>query len=667
MAPQAPKPQNIIQFENVSYTYPGEDGTLAINRVSFGVRKGEFLSVIGHNGSGKSTLARLMNGLLEADEGKIYLLGEDMDDPKVLKRATRHVGIVFQNPDNQMVASIVEDDVAFGPENLGVPREEIVERVDWALKAVDMEKYRESTPTRLSGGQKQRIAVAGALAIKPEVLILDEATAMLDPRGRREVIDVVMRLNKEEGMTVILITHFMEEALLADRTIVMNRGEIVMSGSPETIFESGDALETFNLALPRITVIANSLRKDGMRISNLLRPAELAYEICGNMHAKGIMSGESSPVIEKEIESSHEWDIDIKDLSFTYSNTKKKSPFATKALDGVTLHIDSGEFFGIIGHTGSGKSTIIQHLNALIKLPQADKKQKVPKAKRGQPAPVLPQITVGPFNLADRKCKFKELREAVGMVFQYPESQLFADTVFNDVAFGLKNFRKGMSQEDIENAVRASIEVVGLNYSEVAQKSPFDLSGGQRRRVAISGVLVTRPHILVLDEPAAGLDPKGKQEIMELLHRIHGQWCDTIIIVSHDMDEIGDNCSHVAVISEGKVFACDTPARLFERGEELAALGLDVPLTSKTAAYLKKDNYIVHTDCSAEDFCVKVKEIYNSPADTGNVSGTEQDSAAGNTAGNASGTEQNGTAENTAGNKADDAVNKEYSGGNRNE
>ncbi len=602
--------EDIIRFENVSYTYPGEDGVLAINKVSFSVRKGEFLSIIGHNGSGKSTLARLMNGLLEADEGKIYVLGEDMDDPKVHRKAPGHVGIVFQNPDNQQVASIVEDDVAFGPENMGVPREEIAERVDWALKAVDMEKYRESTPSRLSGGQKQRVAVAGALALKPEVLILDESTAMLDPRGRKEVIEVVKRLNEEDGMTVILITHFMEEALLADRTIVMNRGEIVMTGTPEEIFENGDSLETFNLALPRITVIANKLRSAGMTLSNMLRPEQLAEEITENMHEKGISRGESSLDAEKEIASSHEWDIDIKDLSYTYSSGKKKSPFATKALDGITLHIDSGEFFGIIGHTGSGKSTIIQHLNALIKLPQADKKQKVPKAKRGKPAPVLPQITVGKFNLADKKCDFKALRAAVGMVFQYPEAQLFADTVFLDVAFGLKNFRKGISEQEIEEAVRASIEVVGLNYDEVAQKSPFDLSGGQRRRVAIAGVLVTRPHILVLDEPAAGLDPKGKQEIMELLHKIHGEWCETIIIVSHDMDEIGDNCSHVAVISEGKVFACDTPARLFERIDELKDLGLDVPLTSKVAALLKRDGYIVHNDCSADDFAAKVTEIY---------------------------------------------------------
>ncbi len=230
----------VIECQNVKFLYPGSTVN-AVNGVSFSVKKGEFLSVIGHNGSGKSTLARLLNGLLEADEGKITVLGMDVSQEGNAVEIRKRVGVVFQNPDNQMVASIVEDDIAFGPENIGVEREEIGRRIDWALNAVGMQDYRHSTPTRLSGGQKQRIAVAGVLAIKPEVLILDESTAMLDPKGRREVIEVVKKLNEEQGMTIILITHFMEEALLADRTIVMNRGEIALTGTPEEIFKIGRA------------------------------------------------------------------------------------------------------------------------------------------------------------------------------------------------------------------------------------------------------------------------------------------------------------------------------------------------------------------------------------------------------------------------------------------
>lgn len=600
--------ENIIECENVIFSYP-DSPVFALNCVSLSVKKGEFLSVIGHNGSGKSTLARLLNGLLEADAGKITVLGMDVSEGKNAVEIRKHVGVVFQNPDNQMVASIVEDDVAFGPENIGIEREEIGRRIEWSLNAVGMENYRTATPTRLSGGQKQRIAVAGVLAIKPDVIILDESTAMLDPKGRKEVIEVVRRLNKEEGMTVILITHFMEEALLADRTIVMNKGEIALQGTPEEIFESGSALETFGLSLPRISVISQNLRGAGMTIKDVLRPEELATEIVKNFNNRGIFGGQSSKYEPIKTEKSHDWDVDVKDLTFTYS---KKSPFAAKALKGVNLHIDEGEFFGIIGHTGSGKSTLIQHLNALIKLPQAQKRYRKKKPKKGHPAPVISSISVGQFDLGNKKCDFKTLRVSVGMVFQYPEYQLFAESVFADVAFGLKNFKKNLTKEEIEQAVKQSLEIVGLDYEEVKDKSPFDLSGGQKRRVAIAGVIVTKPQILILDEPAAGLDPKGKNEIMELLHKLHNEWCKTVIIVSHDMDEVADNCTEAAVISDGTVFACDAPPRIFRRADELRALGLDVPLTSKISAELKKQGFDIDSDCTVDGFSSKVIEVFNS-------------------------------------------------------
>ncbi len=599
--------ENVIEFDNVKFSYPGSDGVFAVNGVSLAVKRGEFLSVIGHNGSGKSTLARLINGLLSADSGKITVLGLDVNEGKNSREIRKKVGIVFQNPDNQMVASIVEDDVAFGPENIGIKREEISERIDWALKAVGMEEFRRSTPTRLSGGQKQRIAVAGVLAIKPEILVLDESTAMLDPRGRREVIEVVRRLNKEEGMTVILITHFMEEALLADRTVVMNRGEIALSGTPEEIFESGEKLESYNLCLPRITEIINKLNGAGMKVENVLRPEELAKSVADNFKAAGIENAASEKAAVTEINSHHEWDIEVENLTFTYS---KKSPFATQALKGINLKIDDGEFFGIIGHTGSGKSTLVQHINALIRLPQAEKGYRAKKPKKGKPAPVFPKITIGKFDLTDKKTDFKALRASVGMVFQYPEYQLFAETVFADVAFGLKNFKKNLSQQDIEKAVKDSIEIVGLNYEEVKGKSPFDLSGGQKRRVAIAGVIVTKPDVLILDEPAAGLDPLGKKEIMELLHRLHREWCRTVIIVSHDMDEVAENCTKAAVISNGEVVICDSPAKLFADGEKLLSLGLDVPLTSKICGELKKYGISVECDCTAEDLAEKIIGIY---------------------------------------------------------
>ena len=595
-----------VKFDHVTFSYD-EQSAPAVKDVSLSVKKGEFLAVIGHNGSGKSTLARLTNALLLPDKVSVNVFGMDTLGGKNPVAVRRRVGMVFQNPDNQMVASIIEDDVAFGPENLGIERGEIGRRIESSLKAVGMEAYREGTPSRLSGGQKQRIAIAGVLAIKPDVIILDESTAMLDPRGRREVMEVVARLNREEGMTVILITHFMEEALLADRTIVMNRGEIVMEGTPAEIFLHSERLEAYNLSLPRIGVICKTLQRAGIAVADCLEPETLAHEIAEQVQARGAKRVSSPYIPVSSDNNSHEWDIDIKDLTFTYS---AKSPFASRALQGIDLHISEGEFFGIIGHTGSGKSTLVQHLNALIKLPQAQKKYRPKKPEKGQPAPVLPQIHVGRFDLADKKCDFIKLRESVGMVFQYPEYQLFAETVFDDVAFGLKNFRKDITKEQTEAAVRDAVEMVGLNYEEVKGKSPFDLSGGQKRRAAIAGVIVTRPHILILDEPAAGLDPLGKKEIMELLHKLHREWCSTVIIVSHDMDEIADNCTMAAVISEGRVADCAAPRELFAKAEELDALGLDVPLTAKACAELGKAGIKVDTDFTCEDFAAKVISLF---------------------------------------------------------
>ncbi|MBO5713336.1 MAG: energy-coupling factor transporter ATPase [Clostridia bacterium] len=268
-----------VEIKNLSFKYE-EETSFVINNLSLTVEKGEFLCVLGENGSGKSTLARLINGLLPCTDGEIKVLGVSTKNKANLYEVRKNVGMVFQNPDNQMVATIVEDDIAFGPENLGVPPAEIGERIDFALKATDMEAFRYHQGQRLSGGQKQRIAIAGALAVKPQILILDESTAMLDPKGRREVLSVVKKLN-EEGITVIAITHYMDEAVMADRVIIMHRGEIVKQGTPHEIFSLGSELSAYGLEVPRAVYIKNELKKAGLPISdNVLTENELSLELC---------------------------------------------------------------------------------------------------------------------------------------------------------------------------------------------------------------------------------------------------------------------------------------------------------------------------------------------------------------------------------------------------
>ena len=272
-----------IKFENVYYEYPGEDkAVVAVKGVSLEIEDGSFVCVCGENGSGKSTLAKLMNGLLAPTSGVVTVDGRSTatEEETELFAIRQKVGMVFQNPDNQMIASIIEDEIAFGPENLGVPREEIGERIDYALSAVGMTEYRYNTPYKLSGGQKQRIAIASVLAMKPEVLVLDESTAMLDPKGRAEVMKVAEELNKQ-GITIVLITHFMEEATRADRVIVMNEGSIVMDGSPEEIFRKREEIERYDLELPVADAIAAALIGEGVPLEEKIYSAsELAEAIC---------------------------------------------------------------------------------------------------------------------------------------------------------------------------------------------------------------------------------------------------------------------------------------------------------------------------------------------------------------------------------------------------
>lgn len=258
--------------------------------------------------------------------------------------------------------------------------------------------------------------------------------------------------------------------------------------------------------------------------------------------------------------------VEIKDLTYVYS---PKSPFEKKALDRVSLTVDDGDFFGIIGHTGSGKSTLISHLNALTRVQ--------PKLN------ISSVLRVCGIDLTAKKPDLKALREKVGMVFQYPEYQLFADTVADDVAYGPKNL--GLDEAEIDVRVREAIGKVGLDYNDVAQRSPFELSGGQKRRAAIAGVIAMRPELLILDEPTAGLDPRGKSEILDLLREIK-RTCPTIIMVSHNMDEVAACCNKVAVLGEGKVMGVFTPAELFSRRELIHSLGLELPTVTELAAYL---------------------------------------------------------------------------------
>lgn len=537
----------MIKVENLTFKYSEESVENVLDNVSVTIHKGTFTAVLGHNGSGKSTLAKHTNAILLPSGGKVYVEGMDTADENLLIQIRQTVGMVFQNPDNQIVATIVEDDVAFAPENIGIPAPEIRKRVNAALKAVGMEKYRTHAPHLLSGGQKQRIAIAGVLAMEPKYIVLDEPTAMLDPVGRREVMATLKKLNRENGITVVLITHNMDEAVMADRVIVMNSGHIEMDGTPREIFSHVAKIKELGLDVPQVTELAHELSKSGLPVSgSVLTPEEAFDEI-----KPYVTRGGETP-IPHHTHPKNETAITVDNVCYDYY---VGGPYQKRALDGVTMYIPKGKIIGIIGHTGSGKSTLIQHFNGLLK-------------------PTSGTVTVDGVNICDKKTDMRKIRAEVGVVFQYPEHQLFEETVEADIAFGPKNL--GLSEDEVKNRVIEAAKSVGLS-EKLYKKSPFELSGGQKRRTAIAGVLAMHPKVLVLDEPTAGLDPKGREDILGLIKEMHAKSDMTIIVVSHGMEDIANTVDLLYVLSEGKLVMHGTPLEVYSQYDKLEKISLCAP------------------------------------------------------------------------------------------
>ena len=547
----------------------------AIDEVDIQIEKGRFIAILGHNGSGKSTFAKHINALLVPGGGTMWVGGRDTKDEDELWNIRQSAGMVFQNPDNQIIATVVEEDVGFGPENLGVPTKEIWQRVDDALEKVGMTEYRYRSPNKLSGGQKQRVAIAGVVAMRPECIVLDEPTAMLDPNGRKEVIRTVRDLQKQEKVTVILITHYMEEVTDADYIYVMDKGKVVMEGKPEQIFSKVDLLKHYRLDVPQATAVADELIRKGFPVSagTLTREA-LCREVVSLARERGrIQDPLGKEVYRDEVKSRPDGDpvLCLKNLNYIYN---PGTAYEKHAMKGVDLDIWQGEFIGIIGHTGSGKSTLIQHLDGLI------------RATGGE-------LFFQGENIYQEGYSMKTLRQQVGLVFQYPEHQLFEADVLSDVCFGPKN--QGLSDEECRQRAKEALQMVGFPET-LYNASPFDLSGGQKRRVAIAGVLAMRPKVLVLDEPTAGLDPKGRDDILDQIALLQKTTHMTVILVSHSMEDVARYVDRIIVMNRGEKIFDDTPKRVFRHYKRLEEVGLAAPEVTYLMHELRAQGIPVSTD-----------------------------------------------------------------------
>ena len=583
---------DIIKTENLCFDYilRDDDGKIieqstALRNINLSVPEGQFLAVLGHNGCGKSTLAKHFNAILTPTSGKVTVDGIDTADEDRLFDIRQTVGMVFQNPDNQLVATIVEEDVAFAPENLGVHPEEIRVRVDDALKQVDMYEFREHAPHQLSGGQKQRIAIAGIIAMQPRCIVMDEPTAMLDPKGRREVMKTIKRLNREHGITVILITHYMDEAAQADRVVVMDNGSVLMDDVPRNIFARADELRAVGLDVPQVTELCGMLRKKGINISKeIIFEDECAAAI--EMLPLNRKTADMTKTVAVKLVGSGEEAARLENLTYKYSIG---TPFEKTAVDNVDLTVNKSEFVGIIGHTGSGKSTLIQHLNGLVK-------------------PTSGLVFIDGKDIWGKDVNIRDIRFKVGIVFQYSEHQLFEETVAKDIAYGPKNM--GLTGEELDVRVKSAAESMGISH--LLEKSPFELSGGQQRRVALAGVLAMDPEVLILDEPAAGLDPKGRDKILSLIKRYHEQSGKTVLLVSHSMEDIVKFATKVLVMNKGKEFCYDETDKVFERTDDLVKIGLDVPQITRLSHRLREKgidigNDIYTTDRAAQRLLTLIK------------------------------------------------------------
>lgn len=594
-------PSPAIDFEDVRFAYPGA-AEEAVRGVTLRIPRGEHVCILGGNGSGKSTLARLMNALLVPTGGQARTFGMNIDgDPERALEIRRRAAMVFQYPDDQMVTNIVADDVAFGPENLGVPSEEIARRVDSALEAVGMMEFAQADPADLSGGQRQRVAIAGALAMNPEVLILDEPAAMLDAHGR-QAIQHVLRGLSERGITIVHITHFMDDALDADRVIVLDRGTVALDGSPAEVFAQRNVIHALGLELPfelRLEdAVAGARKPDEQSLPNPGRTRQAFSQpgpIIGRVLPEFPEHSGRQPAKERSA-------IAFEHVSFSYADTehphrrtgllarlgvhpRRRMPRAADTLRGVSFTVPMGSLTALIGSTGSGKSTTAE-LACALKLPNTG------------------TVRIDGIDSADG-ARRDDLRARVGYVAQLPERQLFAETVFDDIAFGPRNL--GLSAEEIERRVSDALDAVGLSHApNLLERSPFALSGGQRRAVAIAGVLAMQPAVLVLDEPMAGLDPQARRRMRALMLALK-EAGTTLFVITHDMDDVAELADHVIALNHGVVVAEGTPRTVFDIDEALLP---GVPSALAAARRLRAQGVPIEGDpLTIDEFAQEVSHV----------------------------------------------------------
>ncbi|KAF5411927.1 MAG: energy-coupling factor transporter ATPase [Euryarchaeota archaeon] len=586
----------MIDIQNLTYTYPNiAEPTL--RDINLHIDDGEFVLLLGASGCGKSTLIQCLNGLVPKVangnlEGEIVINGKNLRNYKVHQMAS-DVGIIFQNPDTQLFSLTVGKDVAFGPENLGMPKEEILKRMDVAMRIVGIDEMRNRFIFTLSGGEKQRVAIAGTLAMEPHVMVLDEPTSDLDPAGTGDVLALVRRLNREKDMTIILIEHKIDEVVhLTDRVVVMDRGEIIMDGTPEEIFDHKyDQLKSIGISLPQLSEISHAM-KNGFgdfggdvptfmsyetiltRLCHLLRKRPENLARFARLHVQSPQPTASAHTAASAPTAAAKPGIVIKNLTHTFDD-------GTVGLDDINLTIPERDFVALIGHNGAGKTTLVSHLIGLLR-------------------PEAGTIVINGGDIS--KMPVAAIARKVGYLFQNPDNQIFTDSVIQELAFGLKNI--GLHEDAIEERVNMAIAMMELE--EFRERHPHSLSRGQRQRLAVASILAMEPEIIVLDEPTTGQDWGHVNKFLRQIRHLN-ELGKTIILITHDMNLVAGYARRTVVMDKGKIVLDGDTRSVFSKPEILEKTGITLPIITRLSPDLGKEGLDVPPLLTVEE----LREILN--------------------------------------------------------
>lgn len=525
---------SLITIDSLSYTYAGALVS-ALSDVSLTVDEGDYIAIVGANGSGKSTLVRCLNGLCSPPPGTVLVAGNDPSDPAGLIAARRSLALVFQSPADQLVASVVEEDVAFGLENLGVPRPLMRSRVESALAAVGLLAERARSPRFLSVGQQQRLAVAGAIAMEPRIVAFDEATSMIDPMGRDDILEAMNNL-VAEGIAVLHVTHDMDEAARASRVAVLDGGRLAFIGTPAQLFSSG-AMRSYRLAKPRSWDVAVSLGVPPVLGEDAASLAARAFAALGASAPR--LSGTPHAGVVTRTATGTEPAFCLSSASMSYLRGTDSERLAVRD---VSLELAAGTLTTIVGTTGSGKSSLLQLLDGLA-LPDGGR-----------------VLSFG-VDTMDAKANLRSVRMRAPLAVQRPENAIFETYVGDEVAFGPRN--QGYAGATLVSRVRSALNAVGLPFDEYTDVRTRTLSGGRKRRLALASILSLEPDALLLDEPTSALDPASREDVLALiLDFVRGKRRGTVVMSTHSMEEAA-LADTVIVMKDGEIAYRGPPREAF--------------------------------------------------------------------------------------------------------